>query len=65
MKITLGDFADSAKLSSCSRVVFYTILEPFSDIRPGLESEAGNVEDILNDGVCTLRREDLENNTAL
>ena len=84
----MGDFADSAKLSSRSRVAFCTILEPFSDNgwrrtapkacrsfarkfsttpgdRPGLESEAGDVEDILHDGVCTLRREDLENNTAL
>ena len=61
----MGDFADSAKLSSCSRVIFYTVLEQFSDMwfarkfsttpgdRPGLESEAGNVEDILHDGVCT------------
>ena len=69
----MGDFADSAKLSSYSRADFYIILEPFSDMKfsttpgdhPGLESEAGNVADILHDGVCTVRRDDLENNTAL
>ena len=48
----MGDFADSAKLLSYSRVVFYVILEPFSDMPCGLKL------------VYNIGRDDLENNTV-
>ena len=48
----MGDFADSAKLLSYSRVVFYVIFEPFSDMPCGLKMLRGLKKGSLSSGLA-------------